>query len=282
MGSSNSLSQSVLELQENQLKYDSFISIEITNSKNEIKRLTYSIGAKKNEIFDKINKETDYQISNEVKNYYNLIKQKEELNKNLISLENIKAETEIPSKELKGENKRKQEEIDKLINKSDLISSHIDILKNKNEFSVKEKENITPTGESFEEEGIVNNFCNLKNQLIQEQMGNEQRKRYFRINFNTKNYNSFTYPDWLQSSLKYNLIDIETSFKQYENALSSYNEQIKDSIKKILNEKNNFYEASMEYNNLKMNIQQTISSQKRKEADSINRKNTEITNAFII
>ena len=67
MGSSNSLSQSVLELQENQLKYDSFISTEITNSKNEIKRLTYSIGAKKNEIFDIINKETDYQISNEVK-----------------------------------------------------------------------------------------------------------------------------------------------------------------------------------------------------------------------
>ena len=264
MGSSNSLSQNVLELEERQTKYDSFIKTEITNSKSEIDRLTYLIGVKKNDIFDKIDKEDYYQMDSEVNHYYSLMKQKDKINKNLISLENIKTEAEILSKELKGEKKRKQEEIDKLKNKSDLISSQIDIFKNKNDFSANEKEKETPTGEGFQQEEIINNFCNLKNDLIQEQTGNEQRQKDFRINFNKRNYNSFTYPDWLQNSLKLILYDIEDSFKQYEKNLSYYNEQINESIKKILNEKINFYEASSEYNDLKMNIKQTITDQKKK------------------
>ena len=40
MGSSNSLSQNVLELEERQMKNDSFIKTEITNSKSEIDKLT--------------------------------------------------------------------------------------------------------------------------------------------------------------------------------------------------------------------------------------------------
>ena len=154
-------------------------------------------------------------------------------------------------------------------------------LQKKNDFSAKEKEKETPTGEGFQQEEIINNFCNLKNDLIQEQAGNEQRQKDFRINFNKRNYNSFTYPDWLQNSLKIILINIEDSFKQYEKTLSYYNEQIKESIKKILNEKINFYEASSEYNDLKMNIQQTISDQKKRESDSLNKKNNDITSAFM-
>ena len=167
----------------------------------------------------------------------------------------MKKDSEIVSKDLKGEKKRKQEEIDKLKTKCDLISSQIDSFKKKNDFSAEEKEKETPTGEGFQQEEIINNFCNLKNDLIQEQAGNEQRQKDFRINFNKRNYNSFTYPEWFQNSLRIILTNIEDSFKQYERDLSSYNEQIKESIKKILNEKINFYEASSEYNDLKMNIQ---------------------------
>ena len=145
MGSSNSFSQNVLELEERQMKYDSFIKTEITNSKSEIDKLTYLIGAQKNDIFDKIDKEEYYQMNKEVNHYYNLMKQKEKINKDLNYLENMKKDSEIVSKDLKGEKKRKQEEIDKLKTKCDLISSQIDSFKKKNDFSAKEKEKETPT-----------------------------------------------------------------------------------------------------------------------------------------
>ena len=127
------------------MKNDSFIKTEITNSKSEIDKLTYLIGAKKNDIFGKIDKEEYYQMNKEVNHYYNLMKKKEKINKDLNSLENMKKDSEIVSKDLKGEKKRKQEEIDKLKTKCDLISSQIDSFKKKNDFSAKEKEKETPT-----------------------------------------------------------------------------------------------------------------------------------------
>ena len=121
------------------MKNDSFIKTEITNSKSEIDKLTYLIGAKKNDIFGKIDKEEYYQMNNEVNHYYNLMKKKEKINKDLNSLENMKKDSEIVSKELKGEKKRKQEEIDKLKDKCDSISSRIDIFKKKMIFQPKKK-----------------------------------------------------------------------------------------------------------------------------------------------
>ena len=70
-------------------------------------------------------------MNNEVNNYYNLMKKKEKINKDLNYLENMKKDSEIVSKDLKGEKKRKQEEIDKLKTKCDLITSQIDSFKKK-------------------------------------------------------------------------------------------------------------------------------------------------------
>ena len=102
------------ELKEKQKHNESLVNQKINHYKNEIERISSSINVQKFEIFDKMDKEENYQINNEVSNYFNLLNEKETMEDYLKSSENIKLELEEFSKELKKEKKKNKEEVDKL------------------------------------------------------------------------------------------------------------------------------------------------------------------------
>lgn len=60
----------------------------------------------------------------------------------------------------------------------------------------------------IEHKEIFKNFLCLKNTVIIELNGNEKRKKTFIINFNSKPFNSFIYPNNLKKSLNDILQDI--------------------------------------------------------------------------
>ena len=282
MGASSAVKDNLQMLEEEQKQNDSDINDRINKYENEIKRISSEINVKKYEIIDKMNKEQNYQINSEVLIYYELLNKKERNEDYLKISKNIKSESEEFSKKLKKEKEKKmnQEEINRLKESSRHLSKKIKNIENKeNKFPYNEKE--TPVDTILEKKSIVDNYCSLKNDLIHEMEGNEERKRQFRINFNSKNYKSFIYPQWLQESIKYNLLNIEYSFEEYEKSIILFHQQIKESIIDILNEKistSNF----TNYNNLKAKILQRISTQQKNETDSLNRKNNDIKNAFVI
>ena len=282
MGFSSVVEDNLKKLEEDQKKNDSIVGQIINGYENEIKKISASINAQKYEIINKMDKEQNYEINNEVSNYFDLLSEKEKTEKFLKSSEKIKYELEEFSKELRNKKKPDQKEVDELKQKFKIISNKIENVENEVNFSYKEKE--TPKdlkNENIERKEIIDNYCVLKNDLIDQMEGNEQRKRDFIIKYNEKKYSSFTYPKFLQDNLRMNLMYIENSFQEYEKNISSYYGQIKESIKNCLDEKTYLYNANIDYNNLKGNILQIITEQKKKEKDSLSKKNREIENAYV-
>ena len=98
-------------------------------------------------------------------------------------------------------NEKNDEKCNKLNKRFEKIKNNIEGQKNKINIISKQVKRFSKDLYS-ENKKVMNQLCDIKNETNEEIMGNEQRKKDFRINFNYKIYNSFTYPVWLQESLK--------------------------------------------------------------------------------
>ena len=94
MGFSSVVEDNLKKLEEDQKKNDSIVGQIINGYENEIKKISASINAQKYEIINKMDKEQNYEINNEVSNYFDLLSEKEKTEKFLKSSEKIKYELE--------------------------------------------------------------------------------------------------------------------------------------------------------------------------------------------
>lgn len=126
------------------------------------------------------------------------------------------------------------------------------------------------------------NFCNLKNIVMSEIEEVNRRKEKFIKKFNSINNNLLTYPSSLTNSFN----DILNSFKNnylinFKLSLKNINNQIKEKIRNILNDKINFFQACEEYDKLKKKFYEEVSEQNEMENNLLERKKKYIISALI-
>ena len=222
------------------------IDSEKSNCENRKRKQNSLIDSKRNIILEKIKKDDDYKINNEVNEYYNLLNENFEINDNITSFNTNKGDLNSLLKEIdldskKDNRKQNPEVIKEKLNK--IKKSTDEIVSNKNKMII-----------DVNSENKVNiiNFCNLKNMVMSEIEDVNRRKEKFIKKFNYINNNLFTYPSSLTNSFN----DILNSFKNnylinFELSLKNINNQIKEKIRNILNDKINFSQACEEYDKLK-------------------------------
>ena len=252
------------------------IDSEKSNCENRKRKQNSLIDSKRNIILEKIKKDDDYKINNEVNEYYNLLNENFEINDNITSFNTNKGDLNSLLKEIdldskKDNRKQNPEMIKEKLNK--IKKSTDEIVSNKNKMII-----------DVNSENKVNiiNFCNLKNMVMSEIEDVNRRKEKFIKKFNSINNNLFTYPSSLTNSFN----DILNSFKNnylinFELSLKNINNQIKEKIRNILNDKINFSQACEEYEKLKKNFDEEVSEQNEIEKNLLERKKKYIINALI-
>ena len=175
-------------------------------------------------------------------------------------------------------NEKNDEKCNKLNKRFEKIKKNIEGQKNKINIISKQVKRFSKDLYS-ENKKVMNQLCDIKNEINEEIMGNEQRKKDFRINFNYKIYNSFTYPVWLQESLKDKLQRIENSFIRYENKMNKLNDKVKQTINNYINGYIDITKVNSiccELNDIKGLTEQ----QKKLEKEILEKKDIDIKNAF--
>ena len=104
-----------------------------------------------------------------------------------------------------GKKSKEEEKVKKINNENIQLKTNTN---NDNDISEKTPKATLPNDFFIEHKEIFKNFLCLKNTVIIELNGNEKRKKTFIINFNSKPFNSFIYPNNLKKSLNDILQDI--------------------------------------------------------------------------
>ena len=149
-----------------------------------------------------MNENNNNQVKDKIINYYDLSNENSENEENLSIYKINETELKALSYEISTiSNEKNDEKCNKLNKRFEKIKNNIEGQKNKINIISKQVKRFSKDLYS-ENKKVMNQLCDIKNEINEEIMGNEQRKKDFRINFNYKIYNSFTYPVWLQESLK--------------------------------------------------------------------------------
>ena len=122
------------------------------------------------------------------------------------SIKSLKQQLEKLLEKIWKKSKEKEEEkVKKINNEYTQLKTNTN---NDNDISEKTPKATLPNDFFIEHKEIFKNFLCLKNTVIIELNGNEKRKKTFIINFNSKPFNSFIYPNNLKKSLNDILQDI--------------------------------------------------------------------------
>ena len=238
---------------------------------NRISELDNSINIIRNHIDEKINRD-DHRINGEVNEFYNLLNKKSEINGVKGSYENVQSNLN----DLYYENKNAPNIINTFTRNQKLISNteNYDKIINSLEYLIEKDEKISknkiiPKDVNSKDRENIFNFLKLKDKVILEIKGINDRRNSFIKKFNEKIYDSFIYPSSLQNALDFNLNNMKKSFNNFQNNLNSYNKEIISEIKNNLYNPVNSYNFEVKYNTIKNNIDDANQNQTNLENNSL-------------
>ena len=252
-------------------------------NKNEINKVEKSIENTREIIHSKITKENNLNIRTEIDNYYNLVNELKQT-KNKCHFDTLIKERENfmrfieelgkhPSDERIEAIKREHNEIKK--NKlweifyGEKITEKNNSDLNKN-YKFEEVEEENP-----EKEKLIQ-FCNLNDKIITEIDGIEERENKFENTLNKlKTEYEFSF------SLEKYLNKFEESIKSFKKNLNFYQDNIKEIIEKIIQNKIELNYVNNEYDALNNKINECINGQDNYEKELIKEKNIDFEKAKI-
>ena len=242
------------------------LETEIKSNENQIIAIDNAINKTKEIIINKIDNEDDYNINNEINEYNEKLIKKNENNQNLKFLKSKINNLNQLSEKMVGDGEKiinDDKGIKDLENKYNSISKSIGKFKK----SAGDKN--------------LNNLIDLKENIIKEIKGINNRKQNLINNFNNIK-NEFVYiTNSIQGSINENLNNIDMHYDNFSKKLNEHKNRIKTIIKDILDNKIDSTKTKSIYENIKNDFQTTKSNQKNTENDILEKRKKDILASII-